>query len=233
MNIKFKKLAPNAWVLESPERLEIGKVAYAQNKYGKDVGVIPFKELVRQTRYNANNEVSYFWFYSYIREDGKNVQTRAKERAEKYAKWAKISEEESQRLVDQVFTSENKAFFSLGQPILVGHHSEKRHRRFLKSIDDKMRKSWEFSNKAKEHEYRIKHWESMQDTVNLGMPESLEYYEVSLELAKEHHQFLKDNPKERDHDYSLTYANKKVKELKKLYDLAVYLWGVNNLEEGL
>ena len=36
---------------------------------------------------------------------------------------------------------------------------------------------------------------------------------------------LKKNPEKRSHSYSLTYANKSVKETKKNLDLAVKLWG--------
>jgi hypothetical protein len=38
----------------------------------------------------------------------------------------------------------------LGQPILVGHHSERRHRNMIKRADNAMRKSIEESNRAKE-----------------------------------------------------------------------------------
>jgi predicted RNase H-like nuclease (RuvC/YqgF family) len=41
-----------------------------------------------------------------------------------------------------------------GQPILVGHHSEKRHRRMLSSIDSNMGKSIEHRNKAEEMQRR-------------------------------------------------------------------------------
>ena len=42
----------------------------------------------------------------------------------------------------------------LGQPILVGHHSEKRHRRDIKTIDNAMRRSAEASKHAAELERR-------------------------------------------------------------------------------
>ncbi len=42
----------------------------------------------------------------------------------------------------------------LGQPILVGHHSERRHRRDLKTMDNAMRKSVEANKRAAEFERR-------------------------------------------------------------------------------
>ena len=39
----------------------------------------------------------------------------------------------------------------LGQPILVGHHSEKRHRRDVEKADSAYRRSWEAHKKADEH----------------------------------------------------------------------------------
>ena len=44
------------------------------------------------------------------------------------------------------------------------------------------------------------------------------------EEAKVYHQFLKDNPKERPHGMALSYASKKVNELKSKYETAVKLW---------
>jgi len=39
----------------------------------------------------------------------------------------------------------------LGQPVLIGHHSEKRHRRDLARIDNNMKKSFEETEKAEHH----------------------------------------------------------------------------------
>lgn len=48
----------------------------------------------------------------------------------------------------------------LGQPILVGHHSEKRHRRDLDRIDSGYRRAGEESDKAARHEARADHIEN-------------------------------------------------------------------------
>ena len=50
----------------------------------------------------------------------------------------------------------------------------------------------------------------MANKIDLSMPESLEFFEAQLEEAIAYHQFLKDNPAERPHGMSLSYASKKV-----------------------
>ena len=57
------------------------------------------------------------------------------------------------------------------------------------------------------------------------MPESIEYFSDRLEKAIAHHKGLKDGSIEREHSYSLTYANKEVNELKKKVEIAKLLWG--------
>ncbi len=89
----------------------------------------------------------------------------------------------------------------------------------------RMEKSIEFRDKAKEHERKAEYWAKKANTINLSMPESIEYYEFMLEKATKEHQFLKDNPKMREHSYSLAYANRRKKEAQKKFDLAKRLWG--------
>jgi hypothetical protein len=56
------------------------------------------------------------------------------------------------------------------------------------------------------------------------MPESLEYYEYLLENAKAKHEGLKNGTVKREHSFSLTYANKEVKEIEKKIEIAKKLW---------
>ena len=55
--------------------------------------------------------------------------------------------------------TKDKDFLSLGEPIKVGHHSEKRHRKAIDDAWNNMGKSVEFSDKAAEHERIAKYWE--------------------------------------------------------------------------
>lgn len=71
---------------------------------------------------------------------------RRLERAERLREWATKraarSSGQFKRAYDLV------SGIPLGQPILVGHHSERRHRRVLERSDSAMRAGWEDSNKA-------------------------------------------------------------------------------------
>ena len=60
------------------------------------------------------------------------------------------------------------------------------------------------------------------------MPESIDYFSDRLEKAVAYHEGLKNGSIERKHSYSLTYANKEVKELKKKVEIAKLLWGDHN-----
>jgi hypothetical protein len=119
---------------------------------------------------------------------------------------------------------EGKEFLSLGEPIKIGHHSEKRHRALLERNWNRMEKSMEFANKAEEQKEKAKYWEKKSKEITLAMPESLEYFQDKLEKAIEYHSGLKDGSIPREHAFSLAYANKDVKELKKKVEIAKKLW---------
>mgnify|MGYP000681504094 FL=1 len=89
-----------------------------------------------------------------------------------------------------------------------------------------MGKSVEFSDKATEHEREAEYWDKRATTINLSMPESIDFYAHKLEEAKEYHEGVKSGKYPREHSYTLTYAKKAVNEAQKNYDLAVKLWGV-------
>ena len=96
-----------------------------------------------------------------------------------------------------------------------------------KAIEDawnNMGKSVEFDEKAREHERIAQYWANKADTINLSMPESVDYYEHKLAAAKEYHEGLKSGKYPREHSYSLTYAKKDVNEAQKNFDLAKKLW---------
>ena len=65
---------------------------------------------------------------------------------------------------------------------------------------------------------------SKANTINLSMPESLEFYEFELEKAKAKHEGLKNGTIERSHSYSLTYAKKELNDIENKLKLAQRLW---------
>jgi len=74
---------------------------------------------------------------------------QAKERAERMEAHAENAEKRAAQAFDRADLREEKSGIPLGQPILVGHHSEGRHRRAIERADNAMRKGIEESDKAK------------------------------------------------------------------------------------
>lgn len=210
----YKKYCPNVFVLESEEEYSRGEVVEVETKYGKIHEVIIFNKVFER------EDLKY---YSQVRADGFNVQERAKLKAGKYSKWSESASDKS----ENAYRASNKHsdFLSLGEPIKIGHHSEKRHRKMIEDANRNMSRSVEFDRKAKSHAEKSAYWESRANDINLSMPESIDYYMHKLETAKEEHLYLKNNPEKRAHSYSLTYAKKAVNEAQKNYNTAVKLWG--------
>lgn len=209
----YSKFCPNVFLAKCTERHEKGVTIPVETRHGKENDSVVF---------NLVYERDGHFFYSIVRADGFNVQEWAKRRAERYKQWANAAEvqsaashKRSHNLVKDI---------PMGQPILVGHHSEKHHRRTLDRSWDALGKAVALSDKAEQHESRADYWNSRADTINLSMPESMEYYEYKLEQAKLTHEGLKNGTIERTHSFSLTYAKNEVNELQKKLDLAKRLW---------
>lgn len=209
----YHKYCANVFLAKCTERHEKGEIIPVTTKYGKENESIVF---------NCIGQKDGFYYYSIVRADGYNVQERSKAKAERYSKWAAIAERKSAQYYEA--SNEGKDFLSLGEPIKVGHHSEKRHRALIDRNWQRMGKSVAESEKAEQHESKAEYWERKSKDINLSMPESVEYYEYKLQMAKEMHEGLKDGSIARSHSYSLTYAKKEVNEAQKNLDLAKKLW---------
>lgn len=210
----YVKFAPNVFVAKSSERYQKNDTITLTTKYGQEHECIVFN--------CVGNDREGNFFYSIIRADGYNCQERAKAKAERLQGWASNAEKRSQQYYEA--SNEGREFLSLGEPIKIGHHSEKRHRALIHRNWNRMGKSVEESKKAAQYEQRAEYWESKSNEVNLSMPESIEFYEYKLEAAKAKHLFLKDNPDKRPHSMSLGYANKEVKDAENNLKLAKRLW---------
>ena len=208
---KFKKYCPNVWVAECDEKYEKGEIIELETKYGKEVECEVYNLI-------AKNDEKYF--YSIVRVED---QSYAQRRAERYGNSAANHNVKSNEYIKA--SDEGKEFLSLGEPIKVGHHSEKRHRALLDRNWRRMEKSVEHSEKAESAQHKAEYWENKAQEITLAMPESIEYFSDRLEKAIAYHKGLKDGSIEREHSYSLTYANKEVKELKKKVEIAKLLWG--------
>jgi len=209
----YIKFVPNVFLAKCTEKQIPGDTIQVQTKYGKENECIV---------YNLIDEKGGFYYYSIIRADGFNTQEWAKRRAERLINASANAEAKS---TDAWKASHEGAdFLALGEPIKVGHHSEKRHRALIDRNYNRMEKSVELSKKSDAYASRAEYWEAKASTINLSMPESLEYYEFELEKAVKEHEGLKAGTIERSHSFSLTYAKKHRNELEDKVKLAKRLW---------
>ena len=210
----YYKYCPNVFLMKTEEDFNRGDIAEVTTRHGKEN---------ESYVHNLVMQKDGFKYYSITRVDGTNAQTVAKRKSDKYLGWSDSASQKSNAYYEK--SNKDSDFLSLGEPIKIGHHSERRHRRAIENANANMGKCVAMSEKAGEHEAKAEYWASRTNEINLSMPESIEYFQFKLEQAKAHHADLKANPEKRSHSYSLTYANKEVKELTKKYDLAVKLWG--------
>jgi hypothetical protein len=210
----YSKYCPNVFVAKCTETHEKGDTIILETKYGKENECIVFNLVDRKDDH---------YYYSIVRADGFNVQEWAKRKAERLKSAGSNAEKKSNEYYEA--SKEGKDFLVLAEPIKIGHHSEKRHRALIERNHNRMKNSMEYLNKAADYQSRSEYWEGKASTINLSMPESLEFYEYKLEEAKEKHEGLKSGKYERRHSYSLTYAKKAVNEALKNFETALKLWG--------
>ena len=131
---------PNVWVAECEEEYERGEIIELETKYGKTVECEVFNLI-------AQKDDKYF--YSIVRIE---EQTYAQRKAERYSNSAASRMAKSDQYLKA--SDEGREFLSLGEPIKVGHHSEKGHRALIERNRNRMGKSVEFAEKAKEAEQK-------------------------------------------------------------------------------
>ena len=213
----YKKYCPNVFVAQCEEKHEKGDTILVETKYGKENECI----IHNFVGYTGTKEKPMYC-YSITRADGYTNQERARNKVEKLNGYADNADKRSNAAYEA--SNEGKDFLTLGEPVKVGHHSEKKHRALIERNWNRMSNAIEEFEKAEAYRERTAYWESMANKIDLSMPESLEFFEAQLKEATAYHQGLKDGLIQREHSYSLTYAGKKVKELKSKYETAVKLW---------
>lgn len=209
----YARFVPNVFLAKCPEPHQRGDIVTLTSKYGKETEV-EICNLVKQQ--------DDFYFYSFVRCDGVNRQTYALKKAAHYQTMADNAQTRSEKYCEAA--NEGREFLRLGEPVKVGHHSERRHRALIERNAGRMDKAVEEMRKAEQYEDKIPYWLERSEVIDLSMPESLAYFQFELAKAKENHQDLKDNPDKRLCRSSLTYAKKKVNELAKKVELATLLW---------
>lgn len=213
----YKKYCPNVFVAQCEEKQEKGATIIVETKYGKEN-----EHIIHNFIGYTGTKEKPMYCYSITRADGFNNQERAKNKVEKLNGYGDNAEKRSSDWQEK--SNEGKDFLALAEPIKLGHHSEKRHRALIERNWNRMSNAMSELDKAEAYRERTAYWESMANKIDLSMPESLEFFEIQLEEATTYHQGLKYGSIKREHSYSLTYAGKKVKDLKSKYETAVKLW---------
>ncbi len=144
------------------------------------------------------------YYYSIVRIEDK---TYAERKAERYSNSASNHTAKSNQYLGA--SNEGKEFLSLGEPIKVGHHSEKSHRALIERNWNRMEKSFESAEKAQAAEQKAEYWENKAEEITLAMPESIEYFSDRLEKATAYHEGLKNGSIVRAHSYSSPTQAKK------------------------
>ena len=209
----YAKYCPNVWLAKCADEHMNGEVIQVTNKYGDEQDCEIHNLVVK----NSNG-----YFYSITRCDGLNRQTYAERKAEKYNTWALSAQAKSDNWINK--SNEGHEFLSLGEPIKVGHHSEKSHRALIERNHNRMGNAMAESALSQRHQYKSEYWDSRKNDIDLSMPESIEFFTFELEKAETIQKGLKDGTIQRSHSFSLPYATKAVKDLKAKVDTAIKLW---------
>ena len=107
-----------------------------------------------------------------------------------------------------------------GQPILVGHHSEKRHRKHLERIDNQLKRGFESQNKANYYKDKLNNLEnnynisSDDDKSVIKLKERLEKFEKHREQIKKYNKEQKQKKEEILPAYHLQNLNQKIRNTK-------------------
>lgn len=210
----YHKFAPNVFVAKCDAQHEKGETITLETKYGKEVEHVVF---------NLVGAKDGFYYYSIVRADGFDHKAWCERRAERLAGYAATASKASDKAFEA--SCKDSAFLSLGEPVKVGHHSERRHRKAIQQAQNNASKSCELMEKAATYEARKAYWDAKAAEINLSMPDSLEYYEHKLEEAARYHDGVKNGSIKREHAYTLTYAKKARNEAEKNLQLAKRLWG--------
>ena len=209
----YSKFVPNVFLAKCEEKHEKGDIITMTTKYGQEHEC---------EVYNLIYERGGFYFYSIVRADGFNAQERAKRKAERLLGYADNAEKRGEEYRSR--SDKGKDFLVLAEPIKIGHHSEKRHRKLIEDNHRNFGKYIDETKKAETYESRAAYWEKRAKDINLSMPESIEFFEHKLEEAKRIHAGMKAGTIPRAHSMSLQYANKNRKEAEEKYKLALRLW---------
>ena len=117
-----------------------------------------------------------------------NFEERRQVRKERYEELADKNRQQSEERYQTARSIGSR--IPMGQPILVGHYSERGHRADLKHIDNNMRKSVEHDGKARHYEQRAQVIEHDR-TIYSDDPEAIQKLKQRLTDLEEHQVWMK------------------------------------------
>lgn len=100
--------------------------------------------------------------------------------------------------------------FHFGQPILVGHHSEAKHRRDIKKMENAMEKSVGESNKADYYDSKVSTIEN-NSVISSDDPEAITKLEAKLKTLEDYKAKVKARPHQT---WELQNINQQMKNVK-------------------
>lgn len=159
-----------------------------------------------------------------------DYEERRKQRIERYKELSMKAQERSSRYSN---SNVNRILqIAPGQPILVGHHSEKKHRKLIKRAQDDIRKSIEEDNKSKFYKERVITAENSK-VIYSDDPQAINKLKEKLERLENERASIK----EREHStWELTNIGATIRETKKRIERLEKLDNIDfkeiNLENG-
>ncbi len=159
-----------------------------------------------------------------------DYEERRKQRIERYKELSMKAQERSSRYSN---SNANRILqIAPGQPILVGHHSEKKHRKLIKRAQDDIRRSIEEDNKSKFYKERAITAENSK-VIYSDDPQAINKLKEKLERLENERASIKA----REHStWELTNIGATIRETKKRIERLEKLENIDfkeiNLENG-
>lgn len=214
---QFKKYTTGYYCLLHPDtEMQHGDQVTVTTRYGKEVECTIWKKL-------GNSRTGNGAYYSYIRNDRFNRKEWMKRKAER----ATNAAERQNNLSEEYFAKSQKDrdFLSLCEPIKIGHHSEKRHRKIIDQAWENTGKMVTASEKAKRYADKAEEIESrISREINIDTPESLQLLEQRVADLTEKRDALKASKKYESWQLSNLGAN--IRRYKERLETAKKLWSL-------
>lgn len=212
---QFKKYTSGVYCIETEKKgLKHGENLTVTTRYGKAVEVTIWKHLFTGR--------DGFEYYSYIREDGFNRKEWQAKKLERNNNAAAKQKALSNAAYEK--SNKDREFLSLGEPIKVGHHSERKHRAAFENARNQMRKCVEHAEKAETIleraatiEMRLKH------EINIDTPACIEQLNERIEDLEEKKALIKARPHQK---FELTNLGANIRRYKERLETAIKLWDI-------